>query len=62
MLLAQTARGILSGDIGATFQDKIEAYKFYNDNFMLGELTPSQTEEFRTLVEGGIIEVPAFQS
>jgi hypothetical protein len=61
MMLADVARGILRGDIGATFQDKIEAYQFMNDNYLLEELTPSQQEEFRVLVEGGVIATPPFK-
>jgi hypothetical protein len=61
MLLLQYARAILNGETGATFHDVVEAYKFMNDNFLLGELSPAQQSEFQTLVESGVINTPAFQ-
>jgi hypothetical protein len=61
MMLRDVAKAILNDDIGATYQDKIEAYQFMNDNFLLDELSPYQQEEFRNMVELGIIATPPFR-
>jgi hypothetical protein len=61
MLLTQLAQGILSGEVGSTYQDKIEAYKFMSDNWLLDQLSPYQLEEFRVLVEGGVIPTEPFR-
>jgi hypothetical protein len=53
---------ILRGELGGTFEDKIEVYQFMNDNFLLDKLTPSQIAEFNLLVEGGQIETAPWRN
>jgi hypothetical protein len=60
MILQDTALAILRGDVGATYNDRIEAYQFMNDNFLLDQLTPVQAAEYNTLVEGGVINTVPF--
>lgn len=60
MMLFQTAMMVINDQVGATYEDKIEAYQFLNDNFYLDKLTPSQAQEFHNLVESGIVETEVF--
>ena len=61
MMLFDTAMMILNDQVGASLEDKIEAYQFMNDNFYLDKLTPKQKMEFSNLVEGGIVYTIPFE-
>ncbi len=60
-LLKDTAICIIH-DTGAVFEDKIEAYQFMNDNFLLDSLTERQKAEFNILVEGGEIQTAPWRN
>lgn len=61
-LLQDLAFKILNGDLGGTFEDKIEAYQFVNDNFLLDSLNGQQRAEFNMLVEGGQVETAPWRN
>lgn len=61
-LLHQLAHKILSGELGGTFEDKIEVYQFLNDNFYLDELNDQQRAEFNMLCEGGQVETAPWRN
>jgi hypothetical protein len=56
MLLLETlAAQIINQRIEAKLEDRIQAYQFLSDNWMLGELTGHQQAEFQHYVESGLI-------
>jgi hypothetical protein len=61
-LLQRLAQQIINNELGGTFEDKIEAYQFMNDNFFLDLLTEKQRSEFNMLVEGGQIETAPWRN
>lgn len=61
-LLHELAHKILSGELGGSFEDKIEAYQFMNDNFYLNELSDRERAEFNMLAEGGQIETAPWRN
>jgi len=61
-LLKDFALKIIRDEIGATFEDKIEAYQFISDNFYLEELNSAQHAEFNFLVEGDQIDTPPWRN
>lgn len=61
-LLQELALKIINGELGGTFEDKIEALQFMNDNFLLDGLTDKQRAEFNMLCEGGQIETAPWRN
>ncbi len=61
-LLTQLAIKIIGNELGATFEDKIEAYQFMVDNFLMDLLSERQKSELNMLIEGGQIETPPWRN
>lgn len=61
-LLQELALKIINGELGGTFEDKVEVYQFMNDNFLLDVLTEKQRAEFNMLVEGGQIDTAPWRN
>jgi len=61
-LLKEFAFKIINHELGATYEDRIEAFQFVNDNFLLERLMPHHLEEFNFLVESGQIETAPWRN
>jgi hypothetical protein len=60
--LQEIAFKILNGEVGGTFEDKIEAFQFVNDNFLIDKLSPAQQQDYNSLVEMGVIETAPWRN
>lgn len=61
-LLQDLAFQIVKDQIGATFEDKIEAYQFINDNWLVDRLPGVLQEEYNMLIETGIIDTAPWRT
>lgn len=61
-LLQELALKIVNGELGSTFEDRIEAFQFMNDNFLLDQLSEKHVTEFNILVEGGQVETAPWRN